>query len=124
MGARVMTRDHCRMIRSPTFILAALVLALSGSVSLGAGSPARGKAIAEKNCQKCHAVGRSGASTNPNSPPFRTLSERYPLKDLEEALGEGIVVGHGGPEMPQFEFEPRQIGDLLAFLRTIQTKRH
>ena len=44
----------------------------------------------------CHAIGRSGASPNPKSPPFRDLSRRYPLSNLEEALGEGIVVGHEG----------------------------
>lgn len=106
------------------FALVALGLLASPSMDAFARtSVAGGEIIAERNCSKCHAVGKTGASANPKSPPFRTLSERYPLKDLEEALGEGIMVGHEGPEMPVFEFEPWQIDDLMAYLRTIQTKK-
>ena len=107
-------------IASPLLALAtALLLA---TPVLAKGSPARGQQIAQRNCAKCHAVGRTGESTNPKSPPFRTLAQRYPLKDLEESLGEGIMVGHEGPEMPVFEFRPGQIDDLMSYLRTIQVK--
>lgn len=81
----------------------------------------RGKAIAQANCGKCHAIGPSGASPNPKSPPFRTLSHKYPLSDLEEALAEGIVVGHEGAEMPQFRLSTGQIEALLAYLGSIQS---
>jgi mono/diheme cytochrome c family protein len=82
----------------------------------------RGEAIARKNCGPCHAIGRSGASPNPKSPPFRDLSRRYPLSNLEEALGEGIVVGHEGLEMPRFQFDSAQIEALLAYLGSIQKR--
>lgn len=62
----------------------------------------RGRAIAQKNCGGCHAIGARGESANPKSPPFRQLARKYPLHNLEESLGEGIVVGHEGGEMPQF----------------------
>jgi cytochrome c len=81
---------------------------------------ARGKAIAAKNCGACHAIGPTGASPNPNSPPFRGLARKYPLSNLEEALGEGIVVGHEGLDMPPFQFSPKQIEALLAYLGSIQ----
>ena len=81
----------------------------------------RGKAIAQANCGKCHAIGPTGASPNPKSPPFRTLSHKYPLSDLEEALAEGIVVGHEGAEMPQFRLSTGQIEALLAYLGSIQS---
>ena len=81
----------------------------------------RGKAIAQANCGKCHASGPTGASPNPKSPPFRTLSHKYPLSDLEEALAEGIVVGHEGAEMPQFRLSTGQIEALLAYLGSIQS---
>ena len=81
----------------------------------------RGKAIAQANCGKCHAIGPTGASPNPKSPPFRTLSHKYPLSDLEEALAEGIVVGHEGAEMPQFRLSTSQIEALLAYLGSIQS---
>ncbi len=81
----------------------------------------RGKAIAQANCGKCHAIGPTGASPNLKSPPFRTLSHKYPLSDLEEALAEGIVVGHEGAEMPQFRLSTGQIEALLAYLGSIQS---
>jgi mono/diheme cytochrome c family protein len=83
---------------------------------------ARGHAIAREYCGRCHAIGISGESTDPRSPPFRTLSGKYPLSDLEEALSEGIMVGHQGPEMPQFQLDPDQISALLAYLASIQAK--
>lgn len=82
----------------------------------------RGRAIAEKNCGRCHAVGARGESANPKSPPFRYLSRKYPLHNLEEALGEGIVVGHEGVEMPQFRLNASQIEALLAYLGSIQKR--
>lgn len=82
----------------------------------------RGAAIARQNCGGCHAVGRAGASPNPKSPLFRELSRRYPLANLEEALGEGIVVGHEGLEMPRFQFSSSQVEALLAYLGSIQRR--
>lgn len=82
----------------------------------------RGEAIARTNCSACHAIGRSGTSPNPKSPPFRELSRRYPIANLEEALGEGIVVGHEGLEMPQFRFSTVQVEALLAYLGSIQKR--
>lgn len=80
----------------------------------------RGRAIAQQNCGRCHAVGAKGESANPKSPPFRYLARKYPLSNLEEALAEGIVVGHEGPEMPQFRLSAAQIEALLAYLGSIQ----
>lgn len=54
------------------------------------------------------------------APPFRTLSQNYPLNSLEEAFGEGILVGH--PDMPEFLLEPAQIDHLLAYLNSIQSQ--
>ena len=122
MGARGAGGDIMRMIRK-TLVIAALVSLAAPSVALAKGSPARGQKIAERNCQKCHAIGRTGESANPKSPPFRTLSQRYPLKDLEESMAEGLMVGHEGPEMPLFEFRPAQIDDIMAYLRAIQIRR-
>lgn len=83
---------------------------------------ARGHVIAKEYCGRCHAIGKTGESANPKSPPFRTLSHKYPLTDLEEALSEGIMVGHQGLEMPHFQFDPEQIDALLAYLASVQSK--
>jgi cytochrome c len=82
----------------------------------------RGRMIAKANCSRCHAIGKTGESANPKSPPFRKLSKKYPLSNLEEALAEGILVGHEGPEMPQFQLSPDQIEALLAYLGSVQRK--
>lgn len=81
-------------------------------------SAARGQALAERHCAACHAIGRAGESGFAGAPPLRTLSHRYSIWSLEEALAEGIVVGH--PAMPPFRFEPDEVSDLLAYLETIQ----
>jgi cytochrome c len=114
------------MCRFVSFALAAL-LTVGGlsSVSLVFANTrliARGHAIAKEYCGRCHAIGITGESTDPRSPPFRTLSRKYPLVDLQEALSEGIMVGHQGPEMPQFQFDPEQIDALIAYLASIQAK--
>ena len=101
-------------------------MAMSGFAALLFAGPAiadadvsPGRRIAEVNCSPCHAIDRIGESPNPKSPPFRTLAKRYPLEDLEEALAEGIVVGHNGAEMPQFQLTPAQIDRLLAYIKSI-----
>jgi cytochrome c len=81
-------------------------------------SRARGHAIAERLCSACHAIGAVGASPNEEAPAFRRLGERYPPGVLAEAFAEGIVVGH--PAMPQFELQPQEIDDLIAYLEWVQ----
>ena len=78
----------------------------------------RGQEIAENICAACHAVGRMGESPFPEAPPFRTLSRNYRVDSLEEALAEGISVGH--PAMPEFQFEPNDVHALVAYLQSIQ----
>jgi len=104
-----------------------LFLAAATLLSFGCASPAapnnaleaRGLELVEARCSVCHATGRAGASPNPEAPVFRQLSERYPVQDLEEALAEGINVGH--PAMPQFAFPPEDVDAIVAYLQSIQT---
>ncbi len=114
-----------RYALTPALVAGLFALSLSpsaGSETAPRAALTRGKAIAQANCAKCHAIGPAGASPNPKSPPFRTLSRKYPLRDLEEALAEGIVVGHEGAEMPQFRLSTSQIAALLAYLDSIQRR--
>jgi cytochrome c len=80
----------------------------------------RGQALLAANCSRCHAIGRTGESPHPAAPPFRTLSRRYPIEGLAEALAEGLSVGH--PDMPEFVFEPDDIGAILDYLKSIQER--
>lgn len=100
----------------------AIAAFLAGPAAAGKDVLKQGEAIAEANCGRCHAVGRAGGSPNPKSPPFRYLARKYPLSNLEEALGEGIVVGHEGQEMPQFQFDAKEVEALLAYLASIQKR--
>ncbi len=83
-------------------------------------SPAaqRGLVVVRTNCSRCHAIGKMGDSPLPIAPPFRTLHERYPVEDLQEPLAEGIVTGH--PTMPEFRFDPGQVGDIIAYLKSLE----
>ncbi|MCW5735878.1 MAG: cytochrome c [Enhydrobacter sp.] len=78
----------------------------------------RGRVFAQANCAACHAIGRDGASPLVSAPPLRTLHRRYPVEYLTEALAEGITTGH--PEMPQFKLDLVQIGDLIAYLKSLE----
>ncbi len=75
---------------------------------------ARGLAIVEKKCARCHATGLKDASSHDKAPPFRDVVEIYPSENLAEALAEGIVSGH--PDMPVFVFTTDEIEAFLAYL--------
>lgn len=79
---------------------------------------ARGKALVERRCATCHAVGPTGDSPRPTAPPLRHLGTRYPVTDLQEAFAEGISNGH--QEMPQITLEADEIAALIAYLQDIQ----
>ena len=101
-------------------ILLPLALALITLTPAAAASPQeqRGKTFAMNNCAKCHSIDKVSPSPLKIAPPFRTLHERYPIETLSEALAEGISTGH--PTMPAFQLDPDQIGDLLAYLKTLE----
>jgi cytochrome c len=109
------------MLRLPWGLAVAVLCAalMAALPEASAGPINRGRAIARVNCSRCHAIDRQGSSPNPKAPPFRLLHRRFPLEQIEEALAEGIMVGHNGPEMPQFVLAPGQINDLIAYLRAI-----
>jgi cytochrome c len=102
-------------------ISAVLVPLLASTPSARAQmSPAeqRGQVFVTANCSHCHAVDKVSPSPLGIAPPFRTLHLRYPIESLEEALGEGIVTGH--QNMPEFKLDPGQIGDVVAYLKTLK----
>lgn len=76
-----------------------------------------GRKLVEENCSRCHAVTSTDKSSHPDAPPFRTLSRRYPIEDLAEALAEGISTGH--PDMPEFVAAPEQVDAIIAYIRSI-----
>jgi mono/diheme cytochrome c family protein len=116
----LMNRSGGKFARS--FISVTLVL-ISVGAALSQDKRAlesRGEGLVTSNCLRCHAVGRSGSSTHPQAPPFRTLGQRYPIEVLAEALAEGLSSGH--PDMPEFRFEIDDVNAILAYLESIQDK--
>jgi cytochrome c len=83
-------------------------------------SPAeqRGFVLVRADCSRCHAIGKFGESALKIAPPFRTLHLHYPVEDLQEPLAEGIVTGH--PTMPEFQFDPGEVGDVIAYLKSLE----
>src|SRR4051812_3438422 len=109
------------------FLAAAALMLLLAVPARGANVrlPA-GARIAQTYCAGCHATGRSGSSPLAEAPPFRELSQRGDLLDL---LSEGMIAGPGlqeegerrrHPRMPSAPLDEAQLGDLVAYLRSIQ----
>jgi mono/diheme cytochrome c family protein len=98
-------------------ILLAAALAC-GSAPAAASNVQQGRRLAQTYCAKCHAIDKVSPSPLRIAPPFRRLHERYPVETLQEALAEGIVTGH--PTMPEFSFDADQVGDFIAFLKTLE----
>ena len=79
---------------------------------------AEGRFLVQVHCSECHAWRTEDKSKHPEAPALRTLSQRYPVSSLGEALAEGIVVGH--PDMPEFRFRPEDVAAIIAYLEHIQ----
>jgi mono/diheme cytochrome c family protein len=99
---------------------AATALATLLVVQANAQSPSeqRGLNFVRANCARCHAIDKVSDSPLKIAPPFRTLHTRYPIESLQEAFAEGIQTGH--QNMPEFRLEPDQIGDVIAYFKTLE----
>src|ERR1700759_1296158 len=95
-----------------------ILIVVSSDFPCLAANAEQGKRLALTYCSRCHATDKVSPSPLKIAPPFRTLHERYPVGMLEESLAEGIITGH--PTMPQFRFDGDQIGDFIAFLKTLE----
>jgi mono/diheme cytochrome c family protein len=78
----------------------------------------RGLNFVRANCARCHSIDKVSESPLRIAPPFRTLHLKYPVESLQEAFAEGIRTGH--QNMPEFRLEGDQIGDVIAFLKTLE----
>lgn len=94
------------------------VLLISTAIHAQDAAIGRGRAFAEANCSRCHAIDPVGDSALPKAPAFRTLHQRYPVEDLAESLAEGIRTAH--PAMPAFQLGQPQIDDLIAYLKSLE----
>ena len=77
-----------------------------------------GRALAERNCGGCHAIGAQGRSANSNAPEFRNLSRRHTLLALREPITRGIAAPHD--QMPQFLLSEEQIDTIVAYINSLR----
>lgn len=91
-----------------------------GAADAAEGNPDKGREIALDKCSRCHAVVPGAESPVAEAPRFETLGQMWPIDYLEEALAEGIMVGHEQYQMPVFQFTTEEIADLIAYLKSIQ----
>jgi cytochrome c len=109
----------------PRLATSSVILLLLLRTSAGfAGEPGlnppeqHGRALAERMCATCHAVGRSGRSPHIGAPAFRQLDRRVDLDTFMAQLREGLMVGH--PDMPMFRFTREDARAFVLYLRSIQ----
>lgn len=81
-----------------------------------------GEGLARENCAKCHSIGLSGKSPNPDAPPFRTFSSYRNVTLIGWELMDKDWGEHR--KMPQFEITAEQTRDILAWIRWVQPEAH
>ena len=93
---------------------------LAWAPSAFAQSPAaqRGLTLVRAHCAQCHSIDKVSESPLPIAPALRTLHLKYPIDNLQRPLSEGIIAGH--PTMPQFRFDPDQVRDVIAYLKSLE----
>ena len=82
---------------------------------------ARGKAILQEKCGRCHAVEVALQSPMKNAPPMRDIYARYAPRELQEGLLQGMVSKHKA--MPQIEFSQEEVAAIMAYLYALSVKR-
>ena len=106
---------------------AAMLTGLALCLSVWAGSARaqtdagidQGRQLVETNCGECHAVGEADASPHQAAPPFRKLSDSFPMDALEEAFSDGRIYS-GHPDMPEFIATPEQVDAIIAYIASLQ----
>jgi mono/diheme cytochrome c family protein len=104
--------------RRGRWALAAAMLALAAPASAQSPAAQRGLTFVRVHCAQCHAIDRVSESPLTIAQPLRTILQRVPAESLARRLGEGIIANH--PTMPQFQLEPDQVADVIAYLQSLE----
>ena len=97
---------------------------LSAASTIAAQSTKRvaaGRALAEKTCGWCHAIGRRGDSPNKAAPPFRDIHARHPVLALREPISRAIATPHD--RMPQLSLSNAEIDQMIAYINSLRPAR-
>ena len=82
-----MTKAWCAGLWALALFAGGLVTEAAMAAEKGLAN--KGEMLVRDNCADCHAIGLIGESPMMEAPPFRTLSAKYPVENLAEALAEG-----------------------------------
>lgn len=82
---------------------------------------AKGKAILQDKCARCHSIELTGNSPLAQAPPMRTIYTRFAEKELRAELSEGMVSRHKA--MPQIQFSDEDVYAIMTYLYTLAVKK-
>ena len=82
---------------------------------------ARGKAILQDKCGRCHAIEAVGESPLETAPPMRDIYGRFNPRELQAELSEGKVSKHR--EMPQIDFSDEDVHAILTYLYALAVRK-
>jgi mono/diheme cytochrome c family protein len=82
---------------------------------------ARGKAILQEKCGRCHAVEGDRESPLTAAPPMRDIYVRFAPRELEQELLQGMVSKHKA--MPQIEFSHEDVAAIMAYLYALAARK-
>ena len=104
-------------------LIVGLLLCLSANSEAADSSQlrARGKAILQENCGRCHAIEAVGESPLKQAPRMRDIYARFAPRELQAELREGMVSKHRA--MPQIEFPDEDVDAILAYLYALAIKK-
>jgi|SRR5215475_1645079 len=115
------------MAKRPFPLAAGLIAALaiwpgaSEAAQSRAAAAARGKAIVQDKCARCHAVEATGSSPLAQAPPLRDIYARFAPRDLQVRFSEGLASRHR--DMPQIQFSDDDVYAILSYLHALAVRK-
>jgi cytochrome c len=80
------------------------------------GAVARGHAVAQRTCARCHAVESVGESPDRRAPAFRVLTGQFVPLTLHRRLTEIAETGHY--DMPPVSVHADEVADLATYINS------
>lgn len=117
MGLRFVVGLGLALGLGAVLLLDAAPLDAAGPAKLAA----RGRAVLQQSCARCHAIDSSGDSPMKTAPPMREIYARFAPRELQAELSEGMVSHFR--EMPQIEFASEDVDAILAYLYQLSVRQ-
>ena len=107
-----------RMIERAASAMGVAMLAamIAAPAAAEAGNAARGRALAEQFCAKCHAIAPGRASPDPNAPGFMRMAADP--EQTRSSLRQFITLPHF--EMPPQTITTAEIDDVIAYILSLR----